>query len=55
MIGDTWLAYFEGNARADRAPAGTLWAEVPMALRAPLARSLGRFQLGEAAGGRIHD
>jgi rubrerythrin len=32
-----------------------LYAEVPAALRAPLAVSLGRFQLGESAGGRIHE
>jgi hypothetical protein len=55
MFGTTWLAYFEGNARSDRAPVNTLRAEVPPPLRAPLVRSLGRFQLGESAGGKIHD
>lgn len=55
MFGTTWLAYFEANARSDHAPANTLCAEVPPDLRAPLARSLGRFQLGESAGGKIHD
>jgi hypothetical protein len=55
MFGTTWLAYFEANARHDRAPVNTLCAEVPPDLRAPLARSLGRFQLGESAGGKIHD
>jgi hypothetical protein len=55
MFGTTWLAYFEANARSDRAPANTLYAEVPPELRAPLARSLGRFQLGESAGGKIHE
>ncbi len=55
MFGTTWLAYFEGNARSDCAPASTLGAEVPVGLRAPLARSLGRFQLGESAGGKIHE
>lgn len=54
MFGTTWLAYFEANARRDRAPANTLCAEVPLDLRAPLACSLGRFQLGESAGGKIH-
>src|SRR5262245_5405862 len=55
MLGTTWLAYFEGNAREDRAPAASLLAEVPVRLRAPLVRSIGRFQLGESAGGKIHD
>lgn len=54
MFGITWLDYFEGNARSDCAPAASLYAELPDALRAPLARSLGRFQLGESAGGKIH-
>ena len=54
MFGTTWLAYFEGNARLDCAPGALLRDEVPEALRAPLAVSLGRFQLGESAGGRIH-
>jgi len=55
MIGMTWLAYFEGNSRRDCAPAASLSAEVPLPLHAPLALSLGRFQLGESAGGKIHD
>ena len=55
MIGTTWLAYFEGNARRDCAPDAGLRAEVPTTLRGPLALSLGRFQLGESAGGRIHE
>lgn len=55
MLGTTWLAYFEGNAREDRAPAPGLAAELPRALHALLARSLGRFQLGESAGGKIHE
>lgn len=55
MIGSTWLSYFQGNAREDRAPAPTLRGEVPDALRLPLAASLARFQLGESAGGRIHE
>lgn len=55
MFGTDWLSYFEANARSDGAPAPSLRAEVPEALRAPLSLSLGRFQLGESAGGRIHD
>lgn len=55
MLGTTWLAYFDGNAREDRAPAPTLAAELPRALHASLAESLGRFQLGESAGGKIHE
>jgi hypothetical protein len=55
MFGTTWLAYFEGNTRGDRAPRASLFAEVAPELRAPLAVSLGRFQLGESAGGKIHE
>lgn len=55
MIGTTWLNYFEDNSRRDCAPAASLCAEVPQALRGRLALSLGRFQLGESAGGRIHE
>jgi hypothetical protein len=55
MFGQTWLHYFEANARRDCAPTATLFAEVPADLRAPLALSLGRFQLGESAGGKIHE
>jgi len=55
MFGTTWLGYFEGNARNDRAPHASLYAEVPAELRRPLAISLGRFQLGESAGGKIHE
>src|SRR6185503_14061724 len=55
MFGTTWLGYFEGNARPDCAPSLALRDEVPEALRAPLAISLGRFQLGESAGGKIHE
>jgi hypothetical protein len=54
MFATAWLAYFEGNARCDRLATSSLGSEVPRALWAPLALSLGRFQLGEAAGGRIH-
>jgi hypothetical protein len=55
MFGITWLGYFEGNTRDDRAPASSLKDEVPAELRSSLAISLGRFQLGESAGGRIHE
>lgn len=55
MFGQTWLGYFEANARPDCAPGVALCDEVPEALRAPLAVSLGRFQLGESAGGKIHE
>ena len=55
MFGATWLGYFEGNAREDRAPAASLAAEVPCELHAALSDSLGRFQLGESAGGKIHE
>ena len=55
MIGTTWLGYFEGNARRDCAPAATLRAEVPRVVCKPLSLSLGRFQLGESAGGKIHE
>lgn len=54
MFGTAWLDYFEGNVRKECAPAPSLRAELPEVLHAPLARSLGRFQLGESAGGRIH-
>jgi hypothetical protein len=54
MFGTPWLGYFEGNARPDCAPAAALSRELPPALQPLLALSLGRFQLGESAGGRIH-
>jgi hypothetical protein len=55
MFGTTWLGYFEGNSRPDCAPGAALCDEVPAALRSALVTSLGRFQLGESAGGKIHD
>jgi len=55
MFGTAWLGYFDGNVRRDCAPAAGLRAEVPGDLRHALAVSLGRFQLGEAAGGRLHE
>src|SRR6478735_2525843 len=54
MFGTAWLSYFEGNVRVDVAPGATLAAEVPRRLHAALAVSLGRFQLGESAGGQLH-
>src|SRR5260221_4078555 len=55
MFGTTWLAYFESNRGGDRAPAPSLEREVPRGLHSVLARSLGRFQLGESSGGKIHE
>jgi hypothetical protein len=55
MFGKTWLAYFEGNSRNDQAAAPSLTAELPQELHRLLAESLGRFQLGESAGGRLHE
>lgn len=54
MLGESWLTYFEANQRDDCPPGEALYQEVPAELRAPLVASLGRFQLGESAGGRIH-
>jgi hypothetical protein len=54
MLGESWLNYFESNQRNDCPPGQALYQEVPAELRAPLVASLGRFQLGESAGGRIH-
>src|SRR6478752_3509340 len=54
MFGTAWLNYFEGNVRVDVAPGATLAAEVPRQLQGALAVSLGRFQLGESAGGQLH-
>jgi hypothetical protein len=55
MFGRTWLAYFEGNARPDAPPSPALSAELALDLREDLCASLGRFQLGESAGGKIHE
>jgi rubrerythrin len=55
MFGTTWLAYFEGNARPDAPPSAALIAELAPDLREDLCASLGRFQLGESAGGKIHE
>jgi hypothetical protein len=51
----TWLAYFEGNAREDHAPSPSLARELPRSIQGLLAESLGRFQLGESAGGKLHE
>ena len=55
MIGTTWLAYFEGNARRDCAPAAALCARGAARAAGAVGASLGRFQLGESAGGKIHE
>jgi len=55
MFGTTWLAYFEGNARPDAQPSPALATELDATLRGELCASLGRFQLGESAGGKIHE
>jgi hypothetical protein len=55
MFGTAWLSYFDGNVRCDRAPSASLRAEIPPDLRQPVVVSLGRFQLGEAAGGKLHE
>ncbi len=54
MFGDQWQAYFESNTRTDRAWTCDIRHEVPPELRRALIDSLAHFQLGEAAGGRIH-
>src|SRR5687768_1192810 len=54
MLGDTWLTYFEQNTRAEYIAEPGLKSEVSASLQALLIESLGRFQHGEAAGGRIH-
>jgi hypothetical protein len=55
MFGIAWLSYFDRNVRRDCAPAASLGAEIPRELHRPLTISLGRFQLGEAAGGKLHE
>jgi len=50
-VGD-WLDYFTANRARPRPTAWTAGVAVPLALRAPLVRSLQRFQVGEQGEGR---
>jgi hypothetical protein len=48
-----WRAYFEGNARRPLPSAAGAAEAIPEAWRAPIVRSLARFQIGETGEGRI--
>jgi hypothetical protein len=53
MNSEAWLAYFSSNQRADAEIAGQCGVALAPEVRAELAHSVARFQLGEASGGRI--
>jgi hypothetical protein len=53
MNSDAWLDYFSHNQRPDATIGAVCGTALTPALRAALADSIARFQLGEASGGRI--